>query len=42
MGGYSALDYVSNATLLRAFMNNYRFYDGGTIPTGFYTKYEMQ
>ena len=42
MGGYSALDYVSNATLLRAFMNNYRFYDDGTIPTGFYTKYEMQ
>lgn len=42
MGGYSALDYVSNATLLRAFMNNYRFYNGGTIPTGFYTKYEMQ
>lgn len=42
MGGYSALDYISNATMLRAFMNNYRFYDGGTIPTGFYTKYEMQ
>ena len=42
MGGYSALDYVSNATLLRAFMNNYRFYDGDTIPKGFYTKYEMQ
>ena len=42
MGGYSALDYISNATLLRAFMNNYRFYDGGVIPTGFYTKYEMQ
>lgn len=42
MGGYSALDYISNATLLRAFMNNYRFYDGGIIPTGFYTKYEMQ
>ena len=42
MGGYSALDYVSNATLLRAFMNNYRFYDGDTIPKGFYTKYEIQ
>lgn len=42
MGGYSALDYISNATLLRAFMNNYRFYDGDTIPKGFYTKYEMQ
>ena len=42
MGGYSALDYVTNATLLRAFMNNYRFYDGSTIPKGFYTKYEMQ
>lgn len=42
MGGYSALDYISNATLLRAFMNNYRFYDKGVIPTGFYTKYEMQ
>lgn len=42
MGGYSLLDYFSNAVLTVSFMNNYRFYDKGLIPTGFYTKYEMQ
>lgn len=42
MGGYSMIDYFNNSILLRSFCNNVRFYDGGVIPTGFYTQYEMR
>lgn len=42
MGGWSMLDWMANALLMVAFYHNCRFYDGGEIPTGFYTKYEMQ
>ena len=42
MGGWSMLDWMANALLMTAFYHNSRFYDGGIVPTGFYTKYELQ
>jgi hypothetical protein len=42
MGGFSMLDWMANALLLRAFYNNIRFYDGDVIPKGFYSSYELQ
>lgn len=42
MGGWSMLDWMANALLMTAFYHNCRFYDGGVVPTGFYTKYELQ
>jgi hypothetical protein len=42
MGGWSMLDWMANALLMTAFYHNIRFYDGGIVPTGFYSKYELQ
>lgn len=42
MGGWSMLDWMANALLMTAFYHNCRFYDGGVVPNGFYTKYELQ
>ena len=42
MGGWSMLDWMANALLMTAFYHNIRFYDGGVVPTGFYSKYELQ
>lgn len=42
MGGFSMLDYLGNAILLRSRMNAYRFYDGDEFEQGFYTKTELK
>lgn len=42
MGGFSLLDWMTNALLMRSFYNNYRFYDGDKVEKGFYTKYELE
>ena len=42
MGGFSMLDYLGNAILLRSRMNAYRFYDGDEFEKGFYTKTELK
>lgn len=42
MGGFSMLDWMANALLMRSFYNNVRFYDGNVIPKGFYTSYEFE
>ena len=42
MGGWSMLDWMANALLMVAFYHNIRFYDGGIVETGFYSKYELQ
>ena len=42
MGGFSMLDWMANALLLRSYYNNIRFYDGGIVPTGFYSAYELK
>jgi hypothetical protein len=42
MGGFSMLDWMANALLLRSFYNNIRLYDGGIVPTGFYSAYELK
>jgi hypothetical protein len=42
MGGFSMLDWMANALLLRAFYNNVRFYDGDVVEKGFYSSYELR
>ena len=42
MGGFSMLDWMAQALLMRAFYNNYRFYDGSVVPKGFYTAYQLR
>ena len=42
MGGFSMLDWMAQALLMRAFYNNVRYYDGGVVESGFYTAYELR
>lgn len=42
MGGFKLGDYTTSAIALKAFTNNFRFYDGGKVPTGFYTQWGLQ
>jgi hypothetical protein len=42
MGGFSMLDWMANALLLRSFYNNIRLYQGGVVETGFYSLYELE
>jgi len=42
MGGFSMLDWMANALLMRAFYNNMRYYEGDVVPKGFYTAYELR
>lgn len=42
MGGFSLLDWMANALLMRSFYNNIRFYNGKVIPKGFYSAYEIE
>lgn len=42
MGGFRLGDYTTSAIALKAFTNNFRFYNGGKVPTGFYTQWGLQ
>lgn len=42
MGGFSLLDWMANALLMRSFYNNIRFYNGNVVPKGFYSRYELE
>lgn len=42
MGGFKLGDYTTSAIALKAFTNNFRFYNGGKVPTGFYTQWGLQ
>lgn len=42
MGLYTMTDFITTAWLFRGMCNNYKFYDQGDIPTGFYNKYQIQ
>lgn len=42
MGGFSMVDWMANALLMRSFYNNVRFYDGDVVEKGFYSRYELE
>ena len=42
LGAYSMMDYYGSSTALVAMMRQRKFYDGGVVPAGFYTSYELQ
>jgi len=41
LGAYSMMDYYGSSTALVAMMRQRKFYDGGVVPAGFYTSYEL-
>lgn len=42
MGGFRLGDFTTSAIATKAFMNNFRFYNGNKAPKGFYTQFGLQ